>query len=139
MALVWSRLLEHQVLPVDEIPGHVNILHDLILKYGGKRNGRGVNHACIIRNRLPAQRNVLVGIVDVEVSVQCLDAGITVVGDFASALLSPLGGHEDDAVARAGTVDGLRCGIFQYLNRLNIIRIHHSKLRIRRNASVYDI
>jgi len=59
--------------------------------------------------------------VEVEVTPQPLDADVTVVGDFGFADAAAFRGDENHTVARTGAVDGLCGGVFQNLDRFDVL------------------
>ena len=68
--------------------------------------------------------DVLLGVHQLRHAGDGLRGKLEVVGDLRLSGTSLLRGDEDDTVTGLGTVDGGRCGVFQYLHGLNVIGVY---------------
>ena len=95
-------------------------------RHAGSRGTQAVGVVAGIDQQIAELR----GVQQLHLMIELLDSIREVIADFGGlALLAALGGDQDDARGAARTVDCGRCGIFQNVDRLDVVRVDVDILR----------
>ncbi len=120
MVLCGSAFIVSFLEPVGAFPGPV---HNGLIEIGGKQVGPVIGGVPFVEADLVLDYHIFLSGQQVGALGQELLSVVTVIGNGGFSQFPLFGGNHDNPVGGAGTVDGCRCSVLQYVNGLDVVGV----------------